>query len=212
MVLLSLALTGCGSVAPPLRGPGSAGVAARSEAVDPYPVDAGRHWVYQTWQTQGEQPEKPGKEQRLTIDRAVPEGMVMRRFYGDWEAPATLVRKTAAAIVLSRFQADGPQATDSITVLRLPITPGDAWAGRTLVGATERIVVMGVEDVTVPAGRFGAWHVQHRLQYDGGGGDTLDYWYAGGVGMDQAIERITLSAGGQPLKMQVRALLADYSR
>lgn len=146
----------------------------------------------------------------MVVDRIVPEGRVLRRFYGSWEAPPTLIRRSSDAVVLSRFIEDGPQATDSITILKLPITIGQEWPGRVFPNAREQIAVVGREVVEVPAGRFDAWHVQHRLTYDTGGGDTLDYWYAGGVGMVRCIERITLQSGGQPLRLQVRALLAAH--
>lgn len=215
---LSLILVGCGTsvrTSAPARPDGRSPLTRSLQHpadTDPYPADVGRHWTYQTWQTQGGQPEKPGKEQRMVVERSVDEGQVMRRFLGTWEAPPTLIRRSPDAVVLSRFFADGPQATESITILKLPVTPGQEWPGRTFVGASERIAVVGLEQVVVPAGRFDTWHVRHYLQYDAGGGDTLDYWYAGGVGMVRCIERITLQTGGQPLKMQVRALLTQYGR
>ena len=179
-------------------------------ASDLYPTTVGRTWTYQTHQTQGEAPEKPGKEQRLEISRHVPDGAVMRRFYGSWEAPATLIRKSAEEVRLSRFFADAPSATESIAILRFPLQVGAVWPGRSFPRATESIEVVGQERITVPAGTFDAWHLRHVLTYAAGGGDDLDYWYAAGVGMVQAIERVTLMSGEKPLHTRVRALLAGY--
>ncbi len=58
--------------------------------------------------------------------------------------------------MLSRYHATGPQATESITVLRLPLQAGATWPGRTLAGAIETIAVIGRETVAVPGGTFQA--------------------------------------------------------
>jgi len=184
-------------------------LALMGTAPDYYPVDVGRRWVYRTFQTQGDSPEHPGKDQRFEAAFEAGGGTVLRRWYDDWEAPPTLVRKHADSVVLSRHVAGGPAATDSITILRLPLKAGNEWPGRTLVGATEVIAALGTESIEVPAGRFVAWHLRHQLSYSAGGSDALDYWYSGGVGMVQAIERITLQTSAGPLPMQVRALLAE---
>ncbi len=215
LIFLSLAavvgLAGCGSASrggPIVR---DAPWRALALAEDPYPAEIGCSWSYDTWQTQDQAPERPGRAQRFEIASHAPPGVVMRRFYGDWEAPPTLVRKDAGAVVLSRYHAGGPQATDSITVLRLPLQAGATWPGRTLAGATETISVVARETVAVPGGTFEAWHVRHDLRYAAGGGDTLDYWYGGGVGMIKAIERVTLQKDGKPYRLQVRAELAAYT-
>ncbi|MBM3267471.1 MAG: hypothetical protein FJZ01_07470 [Candidatus Sericytochromatia bacterium] len=207
-----LAVGGCGGAPPGAASVGSGAWRALALELDPYPAEIGRHWSYDTWHSQNHAAERPGKPQRFEIAASAGDGTVMRRFYGDREAPATLVRKTDGAVALSRHQPDGPPASESITVLRLPLVAGASWAGRNLAGATERIRVVGRETVTVPAGTFAAWHVAHDLTYAAGGGDRLEYWYAGGVGMVQAIERITLQSGSAPYPLQVRAVLAVFGR
>ena len=182
-----------------------------SAMADPYPLDLGRTWVYHSLDQNDGQAPQVAPDQKFWVAQQVSSGVVIRRSYGSWEAPATLARKTAESVVLSRYVDSGPPATDSITILRFPLMVGAAWPGRQLVGATERIEVAGFESVDVPAGRFEAWHVQHHLTYAAGGGDTLDYWYAPGVGMVEAIERATMLSGGQAHHYQVTASLATCS-
>ncbi len=206
-------LAGCGSSWTGLSSTPSVleALSLPSAMADPYPLDLGRTWVYHSLdQNDGEAPQV-APDQKFSVSQQVLGGMVISRSYGNWEAPPTLARKTAESVVLSRYIASGPPATDSITILRFPLFVGESWPGRQLVGATERIEVAGFESVDVPAGRFEAWHLQHHLTYAAGGGDTLDYWYAPGVGMVQAIERATMLSGGQAHHYQVTASLATCS-
>lgn len=189
----------------PLSG-GTSTLTAKSQG-DPYPAELGRRWTYETWQKAGDGAERPGKEQVMEIAAITEAGPVLKRRFGAWEAPATLIMKTSREVRLSRYTPQNP-ATDSITILKLPIAPGQEWAGRSLNGATETIKVLGNEALETPAGTYHAWHVTHRIAYAAGGADLLEYWYAPGTGMIRAIERLTLTIDGKPTLMQVTARLS----
>jgi hypothetical protein len=104
------------------------------------------------------------------------------------------------------------ELTISLKVLTFPVQPGQSWAGRLWTFAKETLTAEGWESVTVPAGTFRAWHVTHRIAYDGGHGDTLAYWYAPGAGMIKAHEENTLMMSGAPVRFSVDGELTAISR
>ncbi|MFN3429569.1 MAG: hypothetical protein ACK46X_06420 [Candidatus Sericytochromatia bacterium] len=188
--------------------------AVRSAQADFYPVTPGSTWEYQLHQRQanGDTQTRP---MTIAIDSAktradgVVEAVTSRR-YQSWAPPATRVLKFPDRVVLSRLS--DPEDGPSITVLKLPLEPGAAWPGRPLEGGhKETIRAIGREAVTVPAGTFEAYRVDHELAYANGDSDTLHYWYAPGVGVVKMIERSTLYQNGQPLKLQVTGELERYT-
>jgi hypothetical protein len=198
-----LALSGCQTTLPHSANV----VAARvhvAESEDLYPLVTGRHWEYQLAQQQGDSPvQQKAMTIRIASTSEIAQGLteaVLDREYGAFKPPSTRVRKNATSIVLSRLAdpVDGP----SITILRLPLTPGATWPGRDFGGGnTETIAPQGPESVTVPAGTFLAQRVDHHIHYAQGSEDVLNYWYAPGVGLVKMIERITLYQGDQPVHM-----------
>jgi hypothetical protein len=137
---------------------------------------------------------------------------VLERRYRGLQFPPTRVLVRPDAVVLSRLAdpLDGP----SLTILRGAPAVGASWPGRPLKpGNEERVVVIGEEDVEVPAGRWRGWRVDHVLRYADGEGDTLSYWYVPGVGCARMIERTTIYVGSEKRKLEVDGLLtADFQQ
>lgn len=211
----ALVLSACQKAPVPMAiGARPAAATVRSAQADLYPVTPGSTWEYQlhSRQANGETQTRP---MSIAIDSAktradgVVEAVTTRR-YQNWSPPATRVLKFPDRVVLSRLS--DPEDGPSITVLKLPLESGAAWPGRPLEGGhKETIRAIGREAVTVPAGTFEAYRVDHELVYANGDSDTLQYWYAAGVGVVKMIERTTLYQAGQPLKLQVTGELERYT-
>lgn len=133
----------------------------------------------------------------------------------------TLVKRFADRVELSRYQAQvvresfmlpvsEERGSNFLIALQLPLQPGNQWEGRIFQGGTERIQVMGLERITVPAGTFQTLKIEHHLQYANGKEDYLRYWYASGIGMVKLYEELTFYYG-QWLKFRSTGLLTDYS-
>jgi hypothetical protein len=69
---------------------------------------------------------------------------------------------------------------------------------------------IAIETVTVPAGTFEAMRVDHEITYAQGATDTLNYWYAPGVGCVKMIERTTLFSGPTPTHLEVIGELTSW--
>jgi hypothetical protein len=172
----------------------------------------GVRWSYVLRQSHEGQP-LPERTMEMGILRAEarPGGVVeavLERRYRNFQLPPTRVLVRPDAVVLSRLAdpIDGP----SLTILRGLPAAGATWGGRPLKpGNDERVVVIGEEDVEVPAGRWRAWRVDHELRYADGDGDTLSYWYASGVGCVRMIERTTVYVGTEKRKLEVDGLLTS---
>ena len=200
--------------APNAAGPRPMTMAARQTQADLYPVTPGSRWQYvlRSRQADGSVTNRP---MAIAITGATPraDGVVeatMEREYQSWSPPTTRVLRHPDKVVLSRLSdpIDGP----SITVLRTPFEPGASWPGRPLSGGnSETIRAIGLEEVTVPAGTFKAYRVDHEIRYATGDGDTLNYWYAPGVGVVKMIERTPLYQQGAPLRLQVTGELETYT-
>lgn len=190
-----------------------AGSFTRSAQADLYPVTAGSRWTYVLHQRQADGSEQD-RPMTIAITRAEtrPDGVVeavTERQYQNWSPPATRVLRHPDKVVLSRLS--DPEDGPSITVLKTPFVPGAEWPGRLLGGGhSETIRAVGQEEVSVPAGRFTAYRVDHLIRYATGGTDTLNYWYAPGVGVVKMIERTTLYQDGKPLHLQVVGELETY--
>jgi hypothetical protein len=202
-VSVFFALTAC-QAAPPQATRLAASRPQAAEVSDLYPLEAGRYWQYDLAQQQGDQPsQQKAMTIRITAAREVAPGIteaVLDREYGAFKPPSTRVHKDASAVMLSRLS--DPVGGPSITILRLPLTVGTSWPGRDFGGGnTETIAPQGPESVTVAAGTFVAQRVDHHIHYAQGGEDTLNYWYAPGVGLVKMIERLTLYQGDQVVHM-----------
>jgi hypothetical protein len=209
------ALSACGTMpAPNAAKMRAVAPTVRSAPADLYPVAAGSSWEYVLHQKQAngsvqQRPMSIAITSATTREDGVVEA-VLERQYQSWAPPATRVLRYPDRVVLSRLSdpIDGP----SITVLRTPFEPGARWPGRPLSGGhTETIHAIGQEDVTVPAGAFKAVRVDHEIAYANGDADTLNYWYAPGVGVVKMIERTTLYQGGTPLHLEVTGELTRYA-
>lgn len=215
LVLAVVALSAC-QKAPmaAMTGVRPLAVAAKNAQADLYPVAAGSNWTYALRQRQAD-----GSEQvrpmtiRVASAQTRADGVVeavLERSYQNWAPPATRVLRHPDKVVLSRLS--DPEDGPSITVLRTPFEAGASWPGRPLGGGhTETIRAIGLEEVTVPAGRFQAHRVDHDIRYATGDTDTLNYWYAPGVGVVKMIERTTLYQEGKPLRLQVTGELETYA-
>jgi hypothetical protein len=179
---------------------------------DLYPVTVGVRWSYVLRQShQGQALPERTMEMGILRAEARPGGVVeavLERRYRSLQLPPTRVLVRPDAVVLSRLAdpIDGP----SLTILRSFPAAGAAWGGRPLKpGNDERVVVIGEEDVEVPAGRWRAWRIDHELRYADGDGDTLSYWYVAGVGCVRMIERTTVHVGSEKRKLEVDGLLTS---
>lgn len=208
---LLLALSACGRTAGPLgvRQP-NGWSRVQASAVAHYPLEQGLRWDYVLRQTHQGHP-MPERSMTMGIAESTrrEDGSVeatLQRRYKDLQLPATRVVADGSRVVLAR--AADPLTGPSLTILRWPASPGDVWQGRPLpTGNSEAVVVIGEETVEVPAGRWKALRVDHRLTYADGDGDVLSYWYAQGVGCVRMIERTTVTMGGEKHKLAVEGLL-----
>jgi hypothetical protein len=210
-----LALSGCHANPSPLAATARQAGAkvARSVAADPYPVTVGSKWEYVLHQKQPdgsvhERPMSMAITSAKTRDNGIVEA-VLERQYQSWAPPATRVMHYPDKVVLSRLS--DPEDGPSMTIMRLPFAADAKWPGRPFGGGnSETVHVIGEEAVTVPAGSFKAFRVDHEITYAQGGTDTLNYWYAPGVGCVKMIERTTLWQGDTPIHMEVTGDLSSY--
>ena len=187
---------------------------ARTAEADLYPIAPGSRWEYTLHQRQDD---GPVKQRPMTISiassRTLDDGgveAVLERRYENWSPPKSRVLRYPDRVVLSRLSdpIDGP----SITVLRLPLAQGAEWPGRPLGGGhLETIRYMGEEAVTVPSGTYRAQRVDHVIAYAQGGSDTLNYWYAPGVGVVKMTERTTLWQGDTAIHLESTGVLDSYT-
>lgn len=214
--LVVLALAGCHAAPSPIAAPvRTAGAkAARAVSSDPYPVTAGSKWEYVLHQ---KQPDGSVHERPMTMevtsaktrDNGVVEA-VLERQYQSWAPPATRVLHYPDKVVLSRLS--DPEDGPSMTILQLPFTADAKWPGRPFGGGnSETVHAIAEETVTVPAGTFKAYHVDHEITYAQGSTDTLNYWYAPGVGCVKMIERTTLWQGDTPVHLEVTGELTSWT-
>lgn len=211
---LSAPIAACHSAGAPVQ-PGlkPQALRARSLAADYYPLAVGAKWEYRLLQKQGDGPigEKP-MSIAITSVTPLPDGgveAVTERRYQSWSPPPTRVRRHADRVVLSRLSdpIDGP----SLTILKFPLDAHTAWPGRPFGGGnSETVVPFGEETVTVPAGTFKAFRVDHKIRYATGDTDDLNYWYAPGRGVVKMIERSTLFQGDTKIHLEVTGELTAY--
>lgn len=201
-VLAALLLSACALPgAPDAKLQAQAAPGARSVPADLaayYPAPEGAVWHYAQWSAQDGGPETPregGMTIRVTGAELRSDGT--RVAYTRRESPSgqlapTRILTTASAVSLSR--ASDPEDGPSLTILRFPFVQQVAWKGRSwpAQGAVESVEPQGFEAVTVPAGTYDAWRVDHVLTYANGAQDRLNYWYAPGVGAVKLVERLTL--------------------
>lgn len=213
LLALPLIASSC-SVAPAASQRPSAIQAARS-AQHPYPVEPGTEWAYQTRQKRNDGSfSERWMKMRIASAQALGSGVteaVLERESPNGPMAPTRIRVHADKVVLTRLASspDGP----SLTILKLPPTAGETWTGRPYTnGNHEAITAQGWEDVTVPAGTFRAWRVDQTVTYAQGGSDTLNYWYAPGVGTVKMVERTTLWLGPEPTRLEVTASLTAVTR
>lgn len=185
---------------------------AATAAADLYPAPAGAVWHYAQWGAQDDGPEAPQNPMTIRVTEAAarPDGTKVaftRRDSASGQLPATRIVETASTVSLSR--ASDPEGGPSLAILRYPLQPGVAWKGRsTASGAVESVEPQGYETVTVPAGAFEAWRVDHVVHQPDGTEDRLNYWYAPGVGAVKLVERVTLHlADGSTRRLTVRGEL-----
>lgn len=211
-IAIALLTAGCGTLgqAPNIQ---SANPSLRAKAETPalYPMAEGWHWRYRTLLKKGDQPERPGADQRMRISRALSgsegEGVLLDRWLGEFQPPTTRVETTPAGVRLSRYL---KPEEGSLTILKYPLRLGESWPGRKWPQADETISYAGTESVEVPAGTFISHRMDHRIVYSDGHSDSLHYWYAPGVGMVKGIEGLTILQGGVSVLNQVTALLINY--
>lgn len=214
-IFLTMALVGCGTLADrqPLR-EASASLSAQAKQEALYPVTVGSFWRYETVQRNGQEPERPGAEQRIAITRELDGNqgskVLLERWYGAFQPPTTLVETTPQGVTLSRYS---KPEEGSITILQYPLVKGKSWTGRVWPRkAAETITYVGTESIEVPAGRFVASRLEHAIRYASGHTDTLCYWYAPGVGMVQASETMSLDQGGVLVPHSVKAMLVEFGK
>jgi hypothetical protein len=208
LLALTFLASSC-AIAPVATQRPGAGQAARS-AQHPYPVAPGTVWEYQTRQKRNDGSfSERWMKMRIASAQALGSGVteaVLERESPNGPMPTTRIRVHPDKVVLTRLASspDGP----SLTIMKWPPTLGETWPGRPYTnGNHETISAQGWEDVTVPAGTFRAWRVDQTVTYAQGGTDTLNYWYAPGVGTVKMVERVTLWMGPEPTRLEVTANL-----
>lgn len=209
-----IVLHGCASQGPPtVERPGAQPMATRqvNTGSDLYPTKVGMTWHYALHSLQNAQP-GPARPMRMQVVRASENNgareAVLERFYKDAAVAPTRVISTPDRVILSRLADPAPPEGPSLTILRLPPTEGAFWSGRPLPpGNQERVQVGSWEKVVVPAGEYQALHVTHALAYANGESDSLDYWYAPGIGCVRMIETVTVYLAGKPQKLAAEGRL-----
>jgi hypothetical protein len=208
LLALPLIASSC-SVAPiASQRPSTAAFAKSAQPL--YPVEAGTEWAYQTRQKRNDGSfSERWMKMRIASAQNLGDGVteaVLERESPNGPMPTTRIRVHPDKVVLTRLASspDGP----SLTIMQLPPAVGETWPGRPYSnGNRETIAAQGWEDVTVPAGTFRAWRVDQTVTYAQGGTDTLNYWYAPGVGTVKMVERVTLWMGPEPTHLEVTANL-----
>lgn len=213
--LLALPLIASSCSVAPVASQRPSSVKAAQSAQHPYPVVPGMVWEYQTRQKRNDGSfSERWMKMRITSAQDLGEGVteaVLERESPSGQARPTRIRVHPDKVVLTRLASppDGP----SLTIMKTPPTVGETWPGRPYTnGNRETISAQGWEDVTVPAGTFRAWRVDHKVDYAQGGSDTLNYWYAPGVGTVKMVERLTLWMGPEPTHLEVTASLTAVTQ
>lgn len=213
--LLALALLLPACTAAPVATPRAGTVKAAQSGQALYPVNPGTLWEYQTLQKRNDGTfSERWMKMRITSAQALSAGVteaVLERESPSGQAQPTRVRVHPDKVVLTRLASspDGP----SLTILKTPPVATETWPGRPYSnGNRETVMPQGWEDVTVPAGTFRAWRVDQKIDYAQGGSDTLNYWYAPGVGTVKIVERVTLWMGPEPTHLEVTANLTKVTQ
>lgn len=208
LLALTLLVPACTAAPVASQRPGALKAAQASQSL--YPVVPGTQWEYQTRQKRNDGSfSERWMKMKITAAQELEGGIteaVLEREFPSLQVPPTRVRVHPDKVVLTRLSSppDGP----SLTILKLPPVAGEAWPGRPYTGGDQETVLpQGWEDVTVPAGTFRAWRVDQKRDYAQGGSDTLNYWYAPGVGTVKMVERLTLWMGPEPTHLEVTASL-----
>lgn len=213
--LLALPLIASSCAIAPVASPRPSAVKVAQSAQHPYPVEPGTEWAYQTLQKRNDGSfSERWMKMRIISAQKLGDGVteaVLERESPNGPMPTTRIRVHPDKVVLTRLASspDGP----SLTILKLPPAVGETWPGRPYAnGNQETIAAQGWEDVTVPAGTFRAWRVDQTVTYAQGGSDTLNYWYAPGVGTVKMVERVTLWMGPEPTHLEVTANLTAVTQ
>jgi hypothetical protein len=101
-----------------------------------------------------------------------------------------------------RHRYNGAEVTPPVCLLRYPAKKGDSWEADAKIGdesvkMTCKVVDMA-EEVTVPAGKYKAAHVDVEAE-TGGMKITTSYWFAPKVGMVKQ----TFGIAGKTIKMEL---------
>jgi hypothetical protein len=192
-----------------------------------YPLEMGRSWTFALEQTQNDQPNTKFKTMTMRVEANGTEGeaqtAVLRRSYPDSniKPTPTLAKRFNDRVELSRYQeqvlresfnlpAPTLRGKNFLTAMQLPLSSGNAWEGRIFQGGTETIRVVGLENLTVPAGTFQTLKIEHHLRYDNGKEDFLNYWYAPEIGMVKLYEELSVYYG-QWLKFRSTGVLTQFT-
>lgn len=165
-IVFTLFITSCG-------GDGDSGVAY-------YPLTVGDIWNYEvtmTWEDPdttmvitGDLRAKITDETQLDNGTDVFEQVVAWTLDGSSFVDTNYIEETDAAII-SYDRKDG---TDPFTLLELPIEDGNTW----IVNTTTTAVVLGKQDVSVPAGEYdNCWEIAYIIS-----DDTTYVYFAEDVG------------------------------
>ncbi|MEB3298290.1 MAG: hypothetical protein VKO21_02240 [Candidatus Sericytochromatia bacterium] len=206
---LCVLLAGCGAYAPPTVGTAQVGpLRARVTTEDWYPVKVGLRWTYRTLFRHEGTPEREGQPHVFAITRAGREGARLERSYGGTQALPSRIVKTENEVRAMRWLEEDPAPNAHVVLLRLPPVTGARWQGRPLAGgAEETISCEGESPLTVEGKTYQALEVRHRITRPGFPTDESNYWYARGVGMVRAVERLTILVGTTPRRLEAELLL-----
>lgn len=140
-----------------------------------FPTRVGTAWVYER---------EDGKDHPEEIVSAEARGgrlvLSMGRREGGTVTPVWAAAVTGDELLWLRRR-DRDLAAP-IRLLKLPVTPGDAWTSKAQDGTVSTYSVREAEDVEVPAGKFKAHRIDCDWRQDGKAHRVTD-WYAAGVGL-----------------------------
>ncbi|GIW21944.1 MAG: hypothetical protein KatS3mg068_0951 [Candidatus Sericytochromatia bacterium] len=190
-----------------------------------YPLNKNNTWTYSLEQFQDDKPNTKFKEMTISVLESKDNYAIIKRFYPDSTVQPYLTKALLYdnRIELSRYELlinllindiksmIGNLALNSIDILKTPLKKGNTWEGRIFTGGKEIITIEGNEIIEVPAGRFDALKVNHKIKYDNSMEDNLYYWYSKNIGTVKMYEEITLFLNnGQFIKLKSIGNLKSY--
>ena len=113
------------------------------------------------------------------------------------------LREDETGLYGSDWAESDPLSADERRYLAYPLTEGLRW--EPMADSSTVLEAVRREIVTVPAGRFDAWRIDLRLQFEPGFGNSYDEWY-GSAGLIRSIGHLETELGTVPRSRRIREI------